>query len=115
MKKTLILCGVMLFTLFVFNFEANAQTKKIMKGLVTLEAIAFAKPVRPENAKDTKGKVGIIVTIDENGDVIDAKAVSGNKLLREASVKAAKESRFKPYEIKGNAIKASGLVYFNFR
>jgi periplasmic protein TonB len=115
MKKMLILCGVMLFTLFIFNFEANAQTKKLMKGLVTLEPIAFAKPVRPDELKDAKGKIGVIVTIDEDGDIIDAKAVSGNKLLRETAVKAAKECRFKPYETKGKAIKASGLVYFNFR
>lgn len=48
----------------------------------------------PALAKKVGGEVIVSVRVDEAGHVVDASAVSGNVLLEEASVSAAKEWRF---------------------
>ena len=52
--------------------------------------------VYPEEAKrlDIQGAVSVEITVNDNGEVIDAKAVSGNEALRPAAVDAAKQFRF---------------------
>jgi len=60
------------------------------------------------------GKVEVQVTISEQGEVIEAIAISGHPLLRDASVEAAKQWVFKPTELSGAPVKVQGILTFNF-
>jgi protein TonB len=54
------------------------------------------------------------VTIDEQGNVVSAKAVSGDPLLKAASEEAARNSRFAPTTLQGIPVKVTGVIYYNF-
>jgi TonB family protein len=73
-------------------------------------------PAYPPIAKAARaqGAVQVNVTIDENGNVISAEAVSGHPLLRDAAIEAARQWQFKPTLLGGEAVKVQGLLTFNF-
>ena len=52
--------------------------------------------------------------ISEEGRVIEAIAISGPELLREAAVQAAKQWVFKPTKADGVPVKVQGILTFNF-
>jgi TonB family protein len=63
---------------------------------------------------NVEGKVSVDVELDENGDVVSAKAVSGPQMLRGSAEDAAKRSRFKPATFNGKPIKSKGSILYNF-
>jgi TonB family protein len=102
---------VSLIFLIVLSFTVNAQRSL---GIVNGRATYLPKPDYPREAKDScaSGKVEIEVLINENGDVLEAEAVSGDELLRAAAVEAVKKAKFSPTpEI---AVKTKGIVVYNF-
>ena len=80
------------------------------------KATNLVKPEYPPAAKAVRasGAVNVQVTIDEQGNVISASAVSGHPLLRAAAEKAARESKFAPTMLSGKAVKVTGVVVYNF-
>jgi protein TonB len=56
----------------------------------------------------------VSVTVDENGNVVSAKALSGHPLLLNSAETAAKRSKFRPVSINGNNTMAIGTVVYNF-
>jgi hypothetical protein len=46
--------------------------------------------------------------------VVDARAVSGPKILQEASVNAALQAKFSPMLLQGEAVKVTGVLVYNF-
>ena len=102
----------------VYNFvlgNDSDQTAKNGTGTGTLNgrAIELPDPSYPAAAKAVKasGIVRVQVTIDENGNVIAAKAVSGHPLLQAAAVAAAQKARFEPSK---DQVKIIGVVTYNF-
>ena len=85
-------------------------------ALLCGKAISLPKPSYPEEAKAQKisGTVSINVVIDEKGRVIWAKAVDGHPLLQNAALKAACQSLLSPLKISGRAVRASGVISYNF-
>src|SRR5262249_3153692 len=79
-------------------------------------ALKRVQPEYPPIAKAAKasGAVQVMITVNESGDVIDAKAVSGHPLLRDAALQAARQWQFKPTELSGKPVKVQGLLTFNF-
>jgi protein TonB len=61
------------------------------------------------------GAVVVEVTIDENGSVIAASAISGHPLLKDAAVSAARRWKFKPTKLSGQPVKVIGTITFNFQ
>jgi TonB family protein len=80
------------------------------------KAIKRVKPRYPADAKaaGVSGAVDVRILISEEGKVIEAEAVSGHKLLREAAVEAAKQCVFRPAEKSGVPVKTKGAITFNF-
>jgi TonB family protein len=78
--------------------------------------IKKATPRYPADAKaaGVSGAVSVRVLISEEGKVIEAEAVSGHQLLREAAVEAAKQYVFSPTERSGVPVKVKGIITFNF-
>lgn len=85
-------------------------------GMLNGRAISLPVPVYPAIAKQAQasGSVTVQITIDEEGNVISANAVAGHPLLRAAAVTAAREAKFAPTKLNGEAVKVSGVLVYNF-
>jgi len=88
----------------------------ISGGILNGKAISLPKPDYPADARNAKaaGTVVVQVTIDEYGNVVSAKAVSGHPLLQQASVNAALQARFSPTFMMGEPVKVTGVITYNF-
>lgn len=67
-----------------------------------------------DRQRNVTGLVVVQVLLDEEGKVVSAKATSGPPSLRAASEEAVRKTRFKPVELGGKMIKASGFISYNF-
>lgn len=90
--------------------------KTVAGGVVNGKAISLVKPAYPPAAQAVRasGAVNVQVTIDENGDVIAASAVSGHALLRTAAESAARVSKFSPTILSGQKVRVTGVIVYNF-
>ncbi len=88
----------------------------ISGGVLNGKAISLPAPEYPAIAKQARasGAVAVQVTIDENGTVISARAVSGHPLLQAAAVAAARQARFSPTLLMGEPVKVNGVIIYNF-
>ena len=88
----------------------------ISGGVLNGKAISLPKPPYPPIAKQAhaSGTVVVQVTIDENGGVISAHAVSGHPLLQAVCVAAARQARFSPTKLSGQPVKVTGVITYNF-
>lgn len=79
-------------------------------------AVRFAMPNYPTGARQSRveGKVVVEVELDEEGNVVNAKATSGHAMLRQSAEDAVKKSKFKPALFNGEPIRAKGVVTYNF-
>lgn len=91
--------------------------KTISGGVLNGKAIDLAKPAYPAAARAVRasGAVNVQVTVDENGDVVSAAAVSGHPLLRGSAETAARSAKFKPTLLSGKPVKVTGVIVYNFQ
>ena len=91
-------------------------TKPISGGVLNGKAITLPKPSYPAIAKSANaaGTVVVQVTIDEMGDVIEARAISGHELLQAAAVEAARQAKFTPTKLSGQPVKVTGAITYKF-
>jgi TonB family protein len=85
-------------------------------GVLQGSARRRVEPPYPESAltKRIGGSVVVEVTVDEDGSVIAARALSGPDELRGAAVSAAREWKFRPTALSGIPVKVIGTITFNF-
>ncbi len=81
-------------------------------GVINGKAIRLVKPAHPANG--ARGFVIVQVTINEKGDVIDAKATCGINGFLRVSEEAALKSEFSPTLLNGEPVKVSGIIVYNF-
>jgi protein TonB len=88
----------------------------ISGGVLNGKAISLPKPAYPPIARaaHAAGTVVVQVLIDENGNVVSAKAVSGHPLLQAVAVSAARGARFSPTKLSGQPVKVTGVIQYNF-
>ena len=88
----------------------------ISGGVLNGKAISLPKPAYPAIAKAARasGRVTVQVTVDENGNVISANAVSGHPLLKASAVSAARQAKFSPTKLAGQPVKVTGVIVYNF-
>jgi TonB family protein len=99
--------------------DNQPQPPKILRksgGAIQGAAIRRVEPAYPPLAKaaQVSGSVVVEVTIDEDGNVISARAISGHPLLKDAAVAAAREWKFAGTQIDGKPVKVVGTITFNF-
>jgi TonB family protein len=99
----------------VIAVDETGETRPVKKVDIG-SALKKVAPSYPSEAKAARvsGKVEVQVTISEEGRVIEAVAIRGHELLREAAVQAAKEWVFKPTKADGAPVKVLGILTFNF-
>jgi len=88
----------------------------VSAGVLNGKAISLPTPEYPAEAKaaGAEGVVVIQVMIDEQGNVTDARPISGPKLLQETSLNAARQAKFSPTLLSGEPVKVTGVLVFNF-
>jgi protein TonB len=88
----------------------------IAGGVLNSRAISLPKPAYPAAAKaaGAAGMVNVAVTVNEDGTVVSANAVSGHMLLRQAAAAAARQAKFDPPKANGQPAKLSGVLVYNF-
>ncbi len=116
MRKIMILFS--LIALFCFSQTNSAQNKeeKIIKGgIVNGKAVSLPPPDYPKEAENAcaGGKVEVEILIGEDGNVISAKAISGDELLQKPGIEAAKKAKFRPTE-SATPVKVRGILVYNF-
>jgi len=94
------------------------SSKIIRKSADALQRLANKRvvPTYPPIAKSARvsGSVVVEVTIDEQGNVTSARAISGHPLLQQAAVEAAKGWKFSPPQLNDTPVKEIGTITFNF-
>lgn len=93
-----------------------SEKPTISGGVVNGKILSLPKPTYPKDAlvRGVFGKVVVEVIVDEKGQVIDARAISGNPLLRVSAVYAARLARFEPTLLSGQPVKATRLIDYDF-
>jgi protein TonB len=93
-----------------------ALVLKVSKGGAAGKAVTRVSPIYPPIARQMKasGEVQVEITIDENGRVIEAKAISGPSVLRAAAEEAARKWVFRPMRVDGRSMKQRDVLTFNF-
>lgn len=81
------------------------------------QAIKMVTPAYSAEARKFRieGQVTVEVNLDEEGNVVSAKAKSGPGLLRGFSEDAARKSKFNPVLKEGAAVKAIGFIVYDFK
>ena len=85
-------------------------------NLSEANAVRMVKPIYPALAKrsNVEGRVAVAVVLDEEGNVVSTKVVSGHQFFRGAAEDAARRSKFKPAMFASKPIKATGVIMYNF-
>ncbi len=80
------------------------------------KATKLPMPPYPPLARSAhaNGNVAVEVTVDEEGNVTSAKAISGHPLLQAASVAAARNAKFAPSRVAGQSAKTQGVLIYTF-
>jgi protein TonB len=88
----------------------------ISGGVLNGKAISLPKPAYPPIARaaHASGTVVVQVLIDENGNVVSAKPISGHPLLQAVAVGAARQAKFSPTKLSGQPVKVTGVIQYNF-
>jgi hypothetical protein len=91
--------------------KPNAK-RPIAGGMLNAKAIYLPLPLSPGG--DVTGVVLVAVLVDEQGSVVEARAVSGPQPLHAAAVSAARLARFSPTLLMGEPVRVSGTLSYNF-
>lgn len=96
--------------------KPTSKTRRTVNGGVLNHRTCLASPQFPKEAIEQKvfGKVEVEVLMDENGYVLNARAISGETLLRKAAVEAAYKSKSGPTLLGGKSVKVKGILIFDF-
>lgn len=91
---------------------------KVLKvsRVLNSQALSLPTPNYPQIARNIRvqGIVIVQVMIDENGNVVKAKATSGHPLLIPEAQKAALRARFSPTLLGDTPVKVQGVITYKF-
>lgn len=96
--------------------DSSSSVRTISGGVLNAKATTLPKPVYPPIAKQVgaHGTVIVQVLVDEKGNVVTAKAISGHPLLQASAVAAARGAKFTPTLLNGKPVKVRGVINYNF-
>ena len=99
------------------SLEAPGEGLKVLGAVLWGGVIKKAQPRYPPSAKrfNISGPVDVQVTISEEGNVIEAKAISGHPLLRGAAENATRQWVFRPATLNGIPVETQIVLTFVFK
>lgn len=92
--------------------QPNQKKPPINGGMLNSKAIYL--PVPEVSSGEATGVVLVAILVDEQGSVIEARAVSGPQHLHAPAVNAARLARFSPTLLMGEPVRVSGTLSYNF-
>ena len=97
--------------------NSRAPDEAVAGGVLDSKAKSLPKPAYPPAAKAVRaeGPVVVEVLVDEQGNVIYAKALSGHPLLRSSAENAARAAKFPPETRNGKPVKVKGTITYNYK
>jgi TonB family protein len=97
--------------------ERKPSISPVSEGVLRGSAIARDIPLYPEIAKRSRvqGMVQVLITIGEDGTVLEASVLNGHPVLRQAALDSARRWRFSPTLLSRVPVKVQGVLTFNFR
>lgn len=90
---------------------------RVAEDVLRNAALELPQPEYPGGAllAQVTGKVEVQLLVDKNGQVTNARAMSGNPLLAQAAETAARKVRFSPKRLPADAALVFGLITYDFR
>ncbi len=106
---------IIVTVLLSFLGRASGQVR-LVPDVAQKMLIEKANPVYPALAKQARvqGTVNLEITVSEEGNVTEAKVLSGHPLLAGSALEAVKKSKYKPYSIDGKAVPFITIVEVPF-
>ena len=100
----------------IIKSEDERKVSSISAGTLNGKAISLPQATYPEIARSARaqGDVVVDVTVDEQGNVVDARASWGHPLLQAAAVNAARQAKFKTTFLQGVPVTVKGQLLYNF-
>lgn len=100
-------------------FVATAFAQDVQRksgGVFQASATKRVEPAYPPLAlaAQVSGSVVVEITLDKEGNVTAARALSGHPLLKDSAVESAKAWKFAPTTLSGVPVKVVGTITFNF-
>jgi TonB family protein len=94
----------------------NGTVKPIQGGVLNGKALSLPKPEYPTAARMSRasGAVAVELLADEQGNVVEAGAMTGHQLLRAAAREAACRVKFAPLLFQGKPVKLRGRIVYTF-
>lgn len=98
------------------HIRENVAANTIWAGIVDNKATFKPAPHYPTLAKSVRinSVVAVAIIIDPTGEVIEADAISGHPLLRQAATEAAYKARFEPINICAAPFNVRGILTYQF-
>jgi TonB family protein len=89
---------------------------QVSAGVLDGRALLKPLPVYPAlaGAGPASGNITVYIVVDETGKVIEAQAISGHPLLRQAAVRAAYQAEFTPVLVAGQPVAVFGSLTYDF-
>jgi protein TonB len=93
-----------------------APAQKVGGDVLSSRVTRQIQPSYPQMARTARvqGDVVVEVEVDEEGDVVSARATSGPALLRQAAVDAVKQWKYSPTFLNGEPISVTSTVIVKF-
>jgi len=111
MKKYLLtLVAIVILSLVVLG---SSNLDSVDCGVCNGKAISLPAP-EVDDDLSPYGSVRVEISIDSQGKVTKAKAVSGQNVLYPATEQAALKARFRPFEKDGKRVPAHGSLIYSF-
>jgi len=104
----------LLFATVPLSWLCAQQRPQVEAYVPMLTPLEFAKPVVPEDAKGTSGTVQLLVMLDAAGNVSQAEALYGPKVLAQPAIEAAQRQHYRPVLRNGHPVIAYTDAMVNF-
>lgn len=90
------------------------RSRAIKGGVVNQRISCGILPEIPQGLSDGSGTILVDVLINESGEVVDARIKSGSHLFDKSAIRAARQSKFKPISLGGDAVKVRGTLMYKY-
>jgi TonB family protein len=92
------------------------QRVRVSSGVSGGLLIRKVNPKYPKEArkKGIQGVVSLSATINQSGDIVSLAVVSGDPLLAQAAIEAAKQWKYRPYMLKGQPVEVQTQIQVMF-
>jgi len=97
--------------------KPSLQKLNISQGVSQGLLIKKVSPTYPANAlrMGIEGKVELLATISDTGDISHVQVISGDKQLTKAAADAVKQWKYKPYLLNGEPVEIQTQITVNFK